>query len=148
MTTTSKVTSNPSIRKFVNERSASPLGSSIFQVTQGISIKKTAKALEHLTQSLCFKGYSVAIKDIRNITCVQGDHLVSIMMSYGPRRRECKGGHLLVNEDGLIQYDFFVGGCKYGAHLNSYLNHAHDGFTRNLPVQRILHFLSSNHSTD
>jgi hypothetical protein len=118
------------------------------QVTQGISIKKTAKALEHLTQSLSFKGYSVTITDIRNITCVQGDQLVSVKKSYGPGRRECNGGYLLVNEDGLIQYDFFVGGSKYGAHLNSCLNHVHDGFVRNLPVPRILQFLSSNHSAD
>lgn len=116
--------------------------------TQSISTNKTAKALEHLTQSLSFKGHSVTIKDIRNISCVQGDHLVSVKKSYGPGRHEYKGGYLLVNEDGLIQYDFFVGGSKHGTHLNSFLNHVHDGFAINLPVLRIMQFLSSSHSTD
>ena len=148
MTTSNQVKCNPSIRNWFNEPSATTLRQSISQSTQSHSMKKIAKAIEDLTYSLSSNGYSVTIKDIRDITCVKADHLVSIEKSCGPKRYDCKGGYLLVNKDGFIQYDFFVGGCKYGAHLNSYLSHVHDGFVRNVPVPRILHFLSSDESGD
>jgi hypothetical protein len=111
-------------------------------------MKNTVKRLENLISSLSSKGYSVHVKDIKELPWNDVDCLVSVSMTYGPNRRDCKGGYILTREDGSIQYDFFVGGCKHGTHLDSYLNRFHDGFVGNLPVARILNFLSPRVAKD
>jgi len=63
--------------------------------------EQTLINLARLTSSLSSNGYSVQIRDAKVLSS-DADYLASVSMMYGPNRRDCKGGYILIREDGTV----------------------------------------------
>lgn len=77
--------------------------------------------LNSFQQQLAALGYEVKrVKNqeiLKSLKCV---YALNVLKITGSDRCDCNGGYLLVRSDGKYQYDFFVGGCKYGMHFNNF----------------------------
>lgn len=61
----------------------------------------------------------------------------------GTGRCEVNGGFLRVKDDGMVSYDFFKGGSKYGEHLKSDPDDLYgDGWTTDPFLEQVVQFLT------
>ena len=69
----------------------------------------------------------------------------SFTKTTGNRRCDVKGGFLRMRDNGMVSYDFFKGGSKYGKHLKSDPGDLYgEGWTTDLSLTEVVQFFSGS----
>lgn len=111
--------------------------------TSNLTMKTNFSRVDTLKNALISIGYSISEQYLDSDCLAGAFYCMVVNKTYGPDRVDCNGGYILINRDGGVRFDLYLGGCKYGTHMNSFLAPLHDGYVRDLPVVKILDFLST-----